>query len=148
MSTDFELQPFEIQIFVSYCWTCMQVQQFETDICHSDAFILIRWTLIRSTLIYVIPTHWRSFDWHAMILVLWNSQNPELNEVFRDLMDSDGSEITLVDASFFAPPGQKRYPCLSCLGLSCLLTDPCLSCLVLFGLALSSCLFILKAGPV
>jgi len=23
-------------------------------------------------------------------------------------MDSDGSEITLVDASFFAPPGQKR----------------------------------------
>jgi len=41
----------------------------------------------------------------AIVQVLWN---PELNEVFRDLMDSDGSEITLVDASFFAPPGQKR----------------------------------------
>ena len=41
----------------------------------------------------------------AIIQVLWT---PELKGVYLDLMDSDGSEISLVSASFFGSPGQTR----------------------------------------
>ena len=41
----------------------------------------------------------------AIVQVLWS---PELKSVYMDLMDSDGSEISLLKASFFGPPGEKR----------------------------------------
>jgi hypothetical protein len=37
--------------------------------------------------------------------VLWH---PDLQDVFTDLMDPDGDEVVLVDASFFCPPGESR----------------------------------------
>ena len=41
----------------------------------------------------------------GMAQVLWS---PELKNVYLDLMDSDGSELSLLKASFFAPPGERR----------------------------------------